>query len=115
MNVIGTDGLTLVHPGDRELARNRITVGSEEPYELRLLCNDNSIKFVEVHAQMMLINGERLRVTAFRDITERNKAEKTLRELSSRYEAILSAVPDIIVEVNCNKVYSVFNMLFNRI
>ncbi|MBT6231152.1 MAG: PAS domain S-box protein [Candidatus Scalindua sp.] len=76
--LIGTDGLTLVHPEDRVLARNSITIGSEEPYELRLLCNDNSIKFVEVHGQMMLINGERLRVTAFRDITERKKMEEEI-------------------------------------
>ena len=41
-----------------------------------------------------------------KEIAERKKADKILRELSSRYEAILSAVPDIIVEVNSNKVYT---------
>jgi PAS domain S-box-containing protein len=40
------------------------------------------------------------------DITERKKAEDLLRDLSSRHEAILAAVPEIIVEVDNNKVYT---------
>ncbi len=41
-----------------------------------------------------------------RDITERKMAEKALQMLSSRYEAMLRAVPDIIIEVDANKVYT---------
>jgi PAS domain S-box-containing protein len=47
------------------------------------------------------------------DVTERVQAEvtrarteKTLRALTARYEAILAAVPDIIVEVDTDKVYT---------
>jgi PAS domain S-box-containing protein len=47
------------------------------------------------------------------DVTERVHAEvtraqteKTLRALTSRYEAILAAVPDIIMEVDTDKVYT---------
>ena len=57
--LIGIDGLTLVHPDDRELARNMITTGNEGPYEVRLLYKDGSIKVVEAHGQMMVISGER--------------------------------------------------------
>jgi two-component system cell cycle sensor histidine kinase/response regulator CckA len=39
------------------------------------------------------------------DITERKEAEETLRALSARNEAILAAAPDIIMEVDVNKVY----------
>ena len=79
--LVGIDGLTLVHPEDRELVSNMITTGSEEPYKLRLLCKDDSTKFVEAHAQMMLIKGERLRVTAFRDISEHKKMEEELLKM----------------------------------
>ncbi len=46
-----------------------------------------------------------------RDITdhgnaERKRAEEQFRELSVRYGAILDAVPDIIMEVDANKVYT---------
>jgi PAS domain S-box-containing protein len=41
-----------------------------------------------------------------RDITESKKAKIKLFSLAMRQEAILSAVPDIIMEVNNNKVYT---------
>ena len=41
-----------------------------------------------------------------RDITERKQAEEALRKLSLRQEAILAAVPEIIMEVDKNKIYS---------
>jgi PAS domain S-box-containing protein len=40
------------------------------------------------------------------DITERNRAEKELQALSSRNEAILASIPDIIMEVDNNKIYT---------
>lgn len=39
------------------------------------------------------------------DITEKKKAEMTLHELARRQEALLSAIPEIIMEVDNNKVY----------
>ncbi len=41
-----------------------------------------------------------------RDITERKRAEYQLRALTARQEAILDAVPDIIMEVDTRKVYT---------
>ncbi|MFZ1551566.1 MAG: PAS domain S-box protein, partial [Anaerolineae bacterium] len=41
-----------------------------------------------------------------REVAERQRAEGTLRALSSRQEAILAAIPDIIMEVDNNKVYA---------
>ncbi|MDQ7786246.1 MAG: PAS domain S-box protein [Thermodesulfovibrionales bacterium] len=40
------------------------------------------------------------------DITDRKLAEEELHALSSKQEAILAAVPDIIMEVGANKVYT---------
>jgi PAS domain S-box-containing protein len=40
-----------------------------------------------------------------RDITEHRKAEDAFRKLSSRQEAILAAVPEIIMEVDNDKIY----------
>jgi PAS domain S-box-containing protein len=49
-------------------------------------------------------NGQECRVVMM-DITERKQAEEALRALSARQEAIMAAVPGIIMEVDCNKVY----------
>ena len=48
--------------------------------------------------------GERVAaVVIYPDITARKRTETALRDLSERYEAILSAVPEIIVEVDGEK------------
>jgi PAS domain S-box-containing protein len=47
------------------------------------------------------------RIQSFvRDITERKRTENKLHALSSKQEAILAAVPEIIMEVDANKVYT---------
>jgi hypothetical protein len=38
--------------------------------------------------------------------TEPKSVEESLGHISARYEAILAAVPDIIMEVNAEKVYT---------
>lgn len=40
------------------------------------------------------------------DITERKRAEEALRALTSRQQALLTAIPDIVVEVDKNKVFT---------
>ncbi|MEW6599765.1 MAG: PAS domain S-box protein [Nitrospirota bacterium] len=45
-------------------------------------------------------------IEVVRDISRRKETEKALLALSARNEAILSAVPDIIMEVNAAKVYT---------
>ena len=41
-----------------------------------------------------------------KEVAERKKAEEALRALSSRQEALLSAIPDIVMEVDSNKIYT---------
>ncbi|MCU0236670.1 MAG: PAS domain S-box protein [Acidobacteria bacterium] len=43
---------------------------------------------------------------AFQDISERKQAERNLQRLSERNQALLDAIPDIIMEVDENKVYT---------
>ncbi|MRR08904.1 PAS domain S-box protein, partial [bacterium] len=44
-------------------------------------------------------------LTVIRDITERVQREQALRQLSVRQEALLSAIPDIVMEVDAAMVY----------
>ena len=51
--------------------------------------------------------GEVSGVAVFaRNVTERKLAEEQLRAMSARNEALLAAVPDIIMEVDVNRVYT---------
>ena len=52
------------------------------------------------------IDLEKTNVDLKREVVERKQAEEALRSLYNRYEATLAAVPDIIMEVDNNKVYT---------
>ncbi|MFH1196871.1 MAG: PAS domain S-box protein [bacterium] len=67
---------------------------------------DGHIFPVEVSTSIVTFYGRELILGIDRDITERKQAEETLRLLSARNEAILSSVPDIIMEVDPNKKYT---------
>jgi PAS domain S-box-containing protein len=68
--------------------------------------NDGTVFPVEVSSRIMNIDGKQYYQSIIRDITERKNNAEKLRYLSSRQEAILAAVPDIIMEVDVNKVYT---------
>lgn len=76
--------------------------------ELRRLRKDGSPVDVQLWTARLenLPRGNAGVFGMFVDVSERKRAEDALRELSSRQEAILAAVPDIIMEVNRDKVYT---------
>jgi PAS domain S-box-containing protein len=53
-----------------------------------------------------LPDGRRLVISMAMDVTERRQAEQSLAALFSRQEAILAAVPDIITEVDNDRIYT---------
>lgn len=66
-------------------------------------------KWLSVNAKPQFKKGDSKPAGVFvtmHDITERKQYEEKLRFLSSRNEAILGSVPDIIMEVDNNKIYS---------
>ena len=61
---------------------------------------------VEFVSNVYLVDHTKVIQCNIRDITERKQAEKQLKELSLRNEAILAAIPDIVMEVDNNKIYT---------
>jgi len=97
---------------DRAIADVAVVLGGQRiastVYEF--IAQDGTIRYGEVSGSPLQQDGK---ITGFvsvaRDITDRVRAEKTMRALSSRQEAILAAVPEIIMEVDNNKVYTWVN------
>ncbi|MBN1313925.1 MAG: PAS domain S-box protein [Anaerolineales bacterium] len=83
----------------KKLVRN-IVHGIEWPDGHRVLLSINAAPLFNAVGQMKGM------VSSIEDITERKRAEEALRILSSRQEAVLATVPDIIMEVDNNKVYT---------
>jgi len=79
------------------------------PYdlELELIKTTGKRIWVRTIGRPHIKDGKVVRVSGnIMDISERKQAEEELMDLSSRQEAILSAVPDIIMEVDNNKLYT---------
>ena len=90
---------------EEELAAERLGQESQErtrTMELQLVCRDRSAVWVE--AKMAFVRDEEGLATGIlgiaRDITERKRAEESLRQSEERYRAILEEMEDSYFEVD---------------
>jgi PAS domain S-box-containing protein len=67
---------------------------------------DGEKRNLEISTCHVLIGSERYTLSTFRDITERKQSEKEFRALAARHEALLAAIPEIVMEVDARKVYT---------
>ncbi len=82
--LIGMDGIQLIAPKYREMIIERIGSGYESTYEAEGMRKDGSIFPLSLRGQNIPYKGRTVRVTEFRDISERKKAEKERRQLESQ-------------------------------
>ena len=101
--VIPEPSLSMVLENYREAIRSKSPVTWEETSDYpsgRLIGEVRVAPLFDEHGHCTHLVG------SVHDITERRSAENLLRALSSRQEAILAAVQDIIMEVDNRKVYT---------
>ena len=103
-----TDVEALISPEQIAARIGIVREAGADRFQSRYRCKDGTIIDVEISVQYIDESGGRFFVFV-RNITERKQAEKSLQTLTLRQDAILSAVPDIIVEVDTNKVITWVN------
>jgi len=86
--MIGTYAARYATPETWELILKKIAAGYTEPYEGRGVKKDGSTFWVELRGKPVLYKGKPVRVTVFRDITERKRAEEKITRLNSALWAI---------------------------
>jgi PAS domain S-box-containing protein len=86
--LIGLNGMEIVHPDDRPTVMQRMQGGDETPYDIRGLRKDGTIIELEIHGKSIPYKGRILRITEFRDITERKKVAEKILEQNARLQAI---------------------------
>jgi PAS domain S-box-containing protein len=100
---VNIDDLTLY----TEMFASLLNGKKNPPLEIPWKSKDGETRIYELSSNLMKADGNIFGVqTIVTDITERKRAEEALRELSSRQEAILASVPDIIMEVDTDKIYT---------
>ncbi len=77
--LVGQSVTILVAPECRQLVADTIKSGGEGPYEHRALRKDGTVFEAEVRARSVMWGGRLVRVSAIRDITERKRAERSMR------------------------------------
>jgi PAS domain S-box-containing protein len=100
--MIGMNAMDFVAPESRELVMNYIISKYEAPYEHLALRKDGSIFPVEVHGKSLPYKGRLVRVTAIRDITERKKSEKAIKESEGHYRSLIETIPHGVQENDLN-------------
>jgi PAS domain S-box-containing protein len=92
---------------------NRTQLVEEAQSRGRIAGSEMNFRAKDGHTVVGLVRGERISISghdcilvAMIDITERKQADEALRALALRHEALLSAIPEIIMEVDKNKMYT---------
>jgi len=67
---------------------------NEAFFEINIIKKDNSIIPVEINAHLLILQGKTSILAIARDITERRKTERVIREAHQRLEDILEFLPD---------------------
>ncbi len=91
-------GIAIIGVGNLE---HRLSIkGNDELADLAQEINEMTQKLKQSYTSVKNLEKE---------ITEREKIEKKIIKLSARQQALLSAIPDIIMEVDNNKIYTWVN------
>ena len=85
--LVGMDGLLLIAPDWRDRVRKNIAEGHEQPYEIKALRKDGSVYPCTIGGRNIPYKGCTVRVTEFRDITERKQAEQQQRIAAIAFES----------------------------
>jgi len=92
----------IIHPDDREMAteyHKRRVLGEKTPhrYELRIVCKDGNVKWVEMNASMIMWSGKPAGLGMITDITDRKLAESDLKSSEEKFSKAFQSSPDAII------------------
>ncbi len=98
--LVGMQPLELAAPESRELIAHKIASGDEQPYEAIGLRRDGSRLVAELCARSFVFEGRKVRVTTFRDISSRKRAENALAEAERRLRTVIDAAPIVLFAID---------------
>jgi len=102
--LVGKDSLEIVVPEDREMVReNTIKMLKGQtlsPYQFRVICKDGKIVWVAATVKSIQYHGRWATLGNYIGITERKRAEESLKKSEQKYQTILEEIGDGYFEVD---------------
>jgi PAS domain S-box-containing protein len=95
--LIGIFGADVIAPESKELIKQYMLSGYEEPYEAIAQRKDGTTFQVEIRGKMTEYKGRSVRLTVVHDIDKSKKMEDRLRESEKKYREIFELSPEAIV------------------
>ena len=83
--LVGMNGIKLIAPEFRSKVRRNVRSGYEKSYEVVGVRKDGSTYPLEVQGKAIPYEGRNVRITEFRDISERKKTVELLKESQEKY------------------------------
>jgi PAS domain S-box-containing protein len=114
-NLIGTNVTELFAPDsvkNKPLRYDLLKKGKTVINERSIIQPDGTVIPIEMHTKMM---PDGTYQSIFRDITERRKAEETLRQSEEKYKSLVESTSDIIWETNAEGFYTYVSPQFENI
>jgi PAS domain S-box-containing protein len=92
--LLGKMALDFIVPEQRAPVQRNLQENRPASYELDLICRDGTKRTVEAHGQTIKNpQGENLRVSVIRDVTERKRWEESMRQRTEELERLMDALP----------------------
>jgi PAS domain S-box-containing protein len=89
--------LDLIAPQSLPFVEQQTFLDYDKPYEALGLKKDGSTLFIEIHARVLRCRNHWVRATVIRDISDRKAIEAALRQSETTTQALLSAIPDLLI------------------
>jgi PAS domain S-box-containing protein len=110
--LVGKPTLELTVPELRSDVAGRLEENLSDSYESESFRKDGSRIPIEIKAAPIIYQGQKMRVSRLRDLTETRLAAATIRDSDERYKNITDNLPVLIAYIDRDRRYRSVNKLF---